>query len=144
MSCGLPAGIGAKIARPDCLVVDIDGDTSFSMTLAKYATMAEHKIAVEELLFNNDELGMVSDLHSLYYAGGFSHNCVVNLDFIRFSEAFGVAAARLVVLKKIEKRLNWLSYHDGPALLEVVSVKDVPMWPVVPAGSRSPESNQNV
>ena len=73
MGYGLPAAIGAKVAKPDCLVVgklecslewskltelDIDGDASFSMTLTELSTAAQFNIGVKILVLNNEEQGM--------------------------------------------------------------------------------------
>lgn len=134
MGYGLPAAIGAKVSRPDCLVIDIDGDGSFSMTISELATMAQQNIAVKVLLFNNEELGMVSDIQRLYYDERYAHNKFAHPDFVRLSEAYGVAATRAVDPAEIEKKLQWLIDYDGPAVLEVVSEKENPVWPVVPAG----------
>lgn len=134
MGYGLPAAIGAKVARPDCLVVDVDGDASFNMTMAELSTAAQYNIGVKVLLCNNEEMGMVSDLQRLYYKGRFVHNRQVNPDFVKASEAFGVAAARCVDPADIESKLKWLLEHDGPALLEVITECNCPVWPVVPAG----------
>ena len=53
MGYGLPAAIGAKVARPDALVVDIDGDASFSMTLTELSTMAQFDIGAKVIILNN-------------------------------------------------------------------------------------------
>lgn len=57
MGYGLPACIGAKVARPDALVVDVDGDASFSMTLTELSTAAEYNIGVKIIILNNEEQG---------------------------------------------------------------------------------------
>ena len=66
MGYGLPAAIGAKVARPDCLVIDIDGDASFSMTLTELSTAAEFNIGVKIVVLNNEEQGMVTQWQSLF------------------------------------------------------------------------------
>lgn len=134
MGYGLPAAIGAKLALPDDLVVDIDGDASFNMTIAELATAAQYNIGVKVLLCNNEEMGMVSDLQRLYYKEKFVHNRQGNPDFVLASEAFGVAADRCSNPADIESKLKWLLEHDGPAVLEVVTEANSPVWPVVPAG----------
>lgn len=53
MGYGLPAAIGAKVARPDALVIDIDGDASFSMTLTELSTMAQFNIGAKVIILNN-------------------------------------------------------------------------------------------
>jgi acetolactate synthase-1/2/3 large subunit len=134
MGYGLPAAIGAKMAKPDCLVIDIDGDASFNMTMIELLTAARYNIAVKVLLLNNEEMGMVSDLQRLYYADRFVHNRQGNPDFVVASEAFGVAADRCTEAADIESKLKWLVEHDGPAVLEVWTEKDGSVWPVVPSG----------
>lgn len=59
MGYGLPACIGAKVASPDKVVVDIDGDASFSMTAMELATAAQYNIGVKVLILNNEFQGMV-------------------------------------------------------------------------------------
>jgi acetolactate synthase-1/2/3 large subunit len=134
MGYGLPAAIGAKVARPECLVIDIDGDASFNMTMNELLTAAKYNIAVKVLLFNNEQMGMVSDLQRLYYNGQFAHNRQTNPDFLKISEAFGVGAARCSTPAEVEEKLKWLVDYDGPAVLEVVTEQNSPVWPIVPAG----------
>lgn len=59
MGYGLPAAIGAKVASPDKIVVDIDGDASFSMTAMELATASQYQIGVKVLILNNEHQGMV-------------------------------------------------------------------------------------
>lgn len=59
MGFGLPAAIGAKVASPDKIVVDIDGDASFSMTAMELATASQYGIGVKVVILNNEFQGMV-------------------------------------------------------------------------------------
>lgn len=59
MGFGLPAAIGAKVAAPNKIVVDIDGDTSFSMTAMELAMASQYGIGVKVLVLNNEYQGMV-------------------------------------------------------------------------------------
>ncbi|KEF56446.1 acetolactate synthase I/II/III large subunit [Exophiala aquamarina CBS 119918] len=134
MGYGLPAAIGAKIARPEALVIDIDGDASFNMSIAELLTASAYNIGVKVLLFNNEQMGMVSDLQRLYYQSRFAQNRQGNPDFVLASEAYGVSSRRCVSPGDIDEMLNWLVHTDGPALLEVITEQNSPVWPVVPAG----------
>lgn len=58
MGFGLPAAIGAKIARPEALVIDVDGDSSFGMTMTELTTAKCYGVGVKVLILNNDEQGM--------------------------------------------------------------------------------------
>jgi acetolactate synthase-1/2/3 large subunit len=134
MGYGLPAAIGAKLARPECLVIDIDGDASFNMTISELLTAARNNIAIKVLLFNNEQMGMVSDLQRLYYNGRFTQNRQANPDFVEASRAFGVSAQRCSRPTDVIPKLKWLLETDEPAVLEVVTEQNSPVWPVVPAG----------
>ncbi|MDI1493035.1 MAG: Acetolactate synthase, mitochondrial [Ramalina farinacea] len=135
MGYGLPAAIGAKVARPEALVIDIDGDASFNMTLTELGTAAQFNIGVKIIILNNEEQGMVTQWQSLFYEDRFAHTHQKNPDFVKLSEAMGVQAQRCIAPGDVENKLRWLIDSDGPALLEVVTDKKVPVLPMVPGGS---------
>jgi len=135
MGYGLPAAIGAKVARPDCLVIDIDGDSSFSMTLTELSTAAEFNIGVKIIILNNEEQGMVTQWQTLFYEDRFSHTHQRNADFVKLGDAMGVQAQRCVKPAELEEKLKWLINSEGPALLEVVTDQKVPVLPMVPGGN---------
>ena len=134
MGFGLPSAIGAKVAQPDALVIDIDGDASFSMTLTELSTAAQFNIGVKIIILNNEEQGMVTQWQSLFYEDRFAHTHQKNPDFVKLAEAMGVQADRCVAPDDVQGKLEWLINSDGPALLEVVTDKKVPVLPMVPAG----------
>ncbi|KAI4644715.1 Acetolactate synthase, mitochondrial [Alternaria novae-zelandiae] len=135
MGYGLPAAIGAKVARPECTVIDIDGDSSFSMTLTELSTAAEFNIGVKIIILNNEEQGMVTQWQTLFYTDRFAHTHQRNADFVKLGDAMGVQAKRCIKPEELEDSLKWLLESDGPALLEVVTDQKVPVLPMVPAGS---------
>ncbi|CAD6570058.1 MAG: Acetolactate synthase, mitochondrial [Alectoria sarmentosa] len=135
MGFGLPAAIGCKVARPDALVIDIDGDASFSMTLTELSTAAQFNIGVKIIILNNEEQGMVTQWQSIFYEDRFAHTHQKNPDFVKLSEAMGVQAERCIAPNDVEAKLKWLIESDGPALLEIVTDKKVPVLPMVEAGS---------
>jgi acetolactate synthase I/II/III large subunit len=134
MGYGLPAAIGAKLARPECLVIDIDGDASFNMTITELSTAARDGIDVKVLLFNNEQMGMVSDLQRVYFDSRFNQNRQKNPDFVRASRALGVQAERCDKRQDIGRMLDWLITSKGPAVLEVMTEQNGSVWPIVPAG----------
>ena len=135
MGYGLPSAIGAKVARPEALVIDIDGDASFNMTLTELSTAAQFNIGVKVLLLNNEEQGMVTQWQNLFYEDRYSHTHQQNPDFVPLARAMGVAAEKITSPSEIEEKLKWLIETDGPALLEVFTDRKVPVLPMVPAGS---------
>lgn len=135
MGYGLPAAIGAKIAKPDALVIDIDGDASFSMTLTELSTATEFNIGVKVIVLNNEEQGMITQWQNLHYNDRYSHCHQKNPDFVRVAESMGVQARRAAEFKEVRDGLQWLIDSAGPALLEVFSDKKIPVLPMVPGGS---------
>ncbi|KXX73467.1 Acetolactate synthase catalytic subunit, mitochondrial [Madurella mycetomatis] len=135
MGYGLPAAIGAKVAQPDALVIDIDGDASFGMTLTELSTAAQFNIGVKVIVLNNEEQGMVTQWQNLFYEDRYSHTHQKNPDFMKLADAMGIQHRRLVKPDETRDALKWLIESDGPALLEVVTDKKVPVLPMVPGGS---------
>lgn len=134
MGYGLPAAIGAKVARPDALVIDVDGDASFSMTLTELSTAAQFNIGVKVIVLNNEEQGMVTQWQNLFYEDRYSHTHQKNADFIKLADAMGVQSRRVSKPEEVKASLEWLINSEGPALLEVVTDKKVPVLPMVPTG----------
>ncbi|KAG6311088.1 Acetolactate synthase, mitochondrial [Claviceps purpurea] len=135
MGYGLPAAIGAKVAQPDALVIDIDGDASFCMTLTELATASQFNIGVKIIVLNNEELGMVTQAQNFFYEDRYAHTHQVNPDFVKLAESMRIQSRRLVNPADTVEYLTWLINSDGPALLEVVTDKKVPVRPMVLAGS---------
>ncbi|KAM0512962.1 hypothetical protein ACHAPE_008322 [Trichoderma viride] len=135
MGYGLPAAIGAKVAQPDALVFDVDGDASFNMTLTELSTAAQFNIGVKIIILNNEEQGMVTQWQNLFYEDRYAHTHQKNPDFMKLADAMGVQHLRVTEPAKLVDALKWLIKAEGPALLEVVTDKKVPVLPMVPAGS---------
>ncbi|KOS22306.1 Acetolactate synthase catalytic subunit [Escovopsis weberi] len=135
MGYGLPAAIGAKVAQPDALVIDIDGDASFNMTLTELSTAAQFNIGVKVIVLNNEEQGMVTQWQNLFYEDRYAHTHQKNPDFVKLAEAMHVQCRRVSEPAKLVDSLSWLINTDGPAMLEIITDKKVPVLPMVPAGS---------
>ncbi|ODV59756.1 acetolactate synthase catalytic subunit [Ascoidea rubescens DSM 1968] len=134
MGYGLPAAIGAKIARPEAMVIDIDGDASFNMTLTELSAAVQAGTAVKILILNNEEQGMVTQWQSLFYEDRYSHTHQLNPDFVKFSESMGVKAIRAAKQEELDEKLREFLEEKGPILLEVEVESKVPVLPMVPAG----------
>jgi acetolactate synthase I/II/III large subunit len=134
MGFGLPAAIGAKVAAPDSLVVDIDGDASFQMTLTELTTAAQFNIGVKVIVLNNEEQGMVTQWQALFYEDRYAHTHQVNPDFVKLAQATGFQAQKCIKPDELKDKISWLINTEGPALLEIVTDKKVGLFPFVPAG----------
>ncbi|KAI9298000.1 large subunit of biosynthetic type acetolactate synthase [Neoconidiobolus thromboides FSU 785] len=134
MGFGLPSAIGAKIAQPDKIVIDIDGDASFCMTAMELATAAQFNIGVKVLLLNNDFQGMVKQWQDLFYEERYSSTKMYNPDFIKLSEAMGCKAIRCDNEKDLKEKMKQFLEYDGPIVFEVKVDKGEHVYPMVPAG----------
>ena len=134
MGYGLPSAIGAQVAKPDALVIDIDGDASFNMTLTELSSAVQAGTPVKILLLNNEEQGMVTQWQSLFYENRYAHTHQLNPDFMKLAEAMGLKGIRVKKQEELDAALNEFVNTDGPVLLEVEVEKKVPVLPMVPAG----------
>ncbi|CAH6721696.1 acetolactate synthase catalytic subunit, mitochondrial [[Candida] jaroonii] len=134
MGFGLPAAIGAQIAKPDAIVIDIDGDASFNMTLTELSSAVQAGAPVKVLVLNNEEQGMVTQWQSLFYEHRYAHTHQSNPDFMKLAEAMGVEGIRISKPSEMEEGVKKFLDCKGPVLMEALVEKKVPVLPMVPAG----------
>jgi acetolactate synthase-1/2/3 large subunit len=84
---------------------------------------------------NNEEQGMVTQWQNLFYEDRYSHTHQKNPDFMKLADAMGVQHRRVSKPEEVVDALKWLIDSDGPAFLEVITDKKVPVLPMVPGGS---------
>ena len=133
MGFGLPAAIGAKVACPDHIVIDIDGDASFCMTMAEVATAVQFKFDVKMIMINNGEQGMITQLQQAYYGGRICLSRRHNPEFPALIKSMGGQGRRCSERKDLAAGLQWLLGTPGVVCLEVVTLDNVPVEPIVPA-----------
>ena len=95
MGFALPAAIGAKVARPDAEVWVVVGDGGFQMTMCELATIAQENIDINIAIINNGYLGMVRQWQEFFYERRYAATPLVNPDFVKLAEAFGLKAMRV-------------------------------------------------
>lgn len=134
MGFGLPAAIGAKVAKPDHMVIDIDGDASFAMTLTEMATAAEFNIGVKILLLNNSFQGMVKQWQDLFYEERYSGTVMKNPNFVKLAEAMHCNGLRCSEESKLESTMAAFLDAKGPILGEFIVEKNEHCYPMVGAG----------
>jgi acetolactate synthase-1/2/3 large subunit len=137
MGFGLPAAIGAQLANPDKLVIDIDGDGSIRMNLGELETLTTYDIPVKVLLLNNLGDGMVRQWQDLFYANRYSGSdkTLHKKDFIKAAEADGFKfAKRITENDQVRSALEEFVSFDGPAFLEVMIDQSAHVYPMVGPG----------
>jgi acetolactate synthase-1/2/3 large subunit len=137
MGFGLPAAIGAQFAKPDHLVIDVDGDASIRMNIGELETVTTYGLPVKVLVLNNFGDGMVKQWQKLYYKGRLSASdkSLRKKDFIKAAEADGFEYAVRLDRKADLARVvaEWLAF-PGPAFLEVIIDPDAGVYPMVGPG----------
>ena len=153
MGFGLPAAIGAKVAFPEKLVVNIDGDGCFMMNIQELATAKIEKINAMTIILNNQHLGMVVQWEDLLYEsvrgqtilcdkdniGGPDNLDAIYPDFVKISEGFGVAGRRVVKREDLRPAIEEMIAHDGPYVLEVIVPYTEHVLPMIKQGLSAKE-----
>jgi acetolactate synthase-1/2/3 large subunit len=137
MGFGLPAAIGAQMAFPDRLVIDVDGDGSMRMNLGELETATTYEMPVKILLLNNLGDGMVRQWQRLYFGKRFSGSdkSLRRKDFVKTAEADGFEyAVRLTDKVKLKETLQEFVSARGPAFLEVMIDPEANVYPMVGPG----------
>ena len=138
MGFGLPSAVGAKLARPDQLVVAIVGDGGFQMTNQELATAVQYGIDVKVVVMNNGYLGMVRQWQEMFYERTYSEvDISVAPDFVKLAEAYGAAGFRAATPGELADTLAAGLAHPGVAVIEVLVSKEENVFPIVPAGANS-------
>jgi acetolactate synthase I/II/III large subunit len=136
MGFGFPAAIGAQVACPDRLVVDIAGDGSIQMNIQEMATAMQHRLPVKIVVLNNSFLGMVRQWQELFYDRCYAHTEMEAApDFVRLAEAYGAMGLRATRPEEVEPVLRKGLSHPGLVIMDFVVEKEECVYPIVPAGA---------
>ena len=137
MGFGFPAAMGAKVARPECGVVNIAGDGSFLMNSQELATVVENDINVVSCIFDNRYLGMVKQWQDLFFGKRRSATCLGKVpDFVKLAEAYGAWGDRATKPSEVAPKLREALRCGKPAVLDIPIDPDEHVLPMVPAGGR--------
>jgi acetolactate synthase I/II/III large subunit len=137
MGFSVPAAVGAKAAKPDELVIALDGDGCFQMTFQELITASTENIPIKVVVFNNGGYGMVKQWQNLFYGGRLS---AVELgttvpNYPQLAEALGCVGLRVDHPGESDAAIDkMLAVDDRPVVLEVVTDLDEMCFPMVPAG----------
>jgi len=136
MGFGLPAAIGAQVARPGETVLLFDGDGSFQMTLQELATVAKYRLPIKIVLLNNGFLGMVRQWQDLFYEDRYSEVFLAdsNPDFTKLAEAYGIPAFRVERREELKDAVQRTLAEEGPVLAEFRVKAEEGVFPMIPAG----------
>jgi acetolactate synthase-1/2/3 large subunit len=134
MGFGLPAAIGAQIALPDQTVVDIDGDSSFNMTLTELATAVQHELPIKVCIMNNGYMGMVSQWQELFYGKRYSCSSLQNPDYATVARAFGAVGITVDKKEDVATAIEKMLAETKPCVVDFKIDREENVWPMVAAG----------
>ena len=137
MGFGLPAAIGAQFARPDKLVIDVDGDASIRMNLGEFETVTTYDLPIKIMVLNNFGDGMVMQWQRLFFKGRLSASdkSLRKKNFVKSAEADGFRFAKRLDRKEdVPAVLEEFLSFGGPALLEVIIDPEAHVYPMVGPG----------
>jgi len=133
LGSGFPTALGAKVANPDRPVVAITGDGGFMFGVQELSTAVQFNIGVVTLVFNNNSYGNVRRDQRTRFDGRVVASDLVNPDFVKLAESFGVAASRVTAPDHFRPALEKALAHSGPYLIAIEVPKDseTTPWPFI-------------
>ncbi len=149
MGYGYPSALGAKVARPDKQVIDIDGDGSFVMNIQELACARVEGIGAKAMVLNNLHLGMVVQWEDRFFKSNRGHTFLglftdekreiadtttIYPDFMKICEGFGVPSRRVIHKKDLREAMEWFLAEKGACILEVMVPYTEHVLPMIPAG----------
>ena len=114
----------------------IVGDGGFQMTITELGTAVQERVPINIAIINNGYLGMVRQWQEFFYEERYNATPMVNPDFVKLAEAYGIPARRVTTREEVIAAVEWAnSITDGPVLIDFVVEKHDIVYPMVPAGA---------
>lgn len=136
MGYGLPAAMGAQLANPDALVIDVAGEASIQMNIQELGTLKQYNLPVKIFIMNNEFMGMVRQWQDMNYDGRRSESYSEALpDFVALAAAYGIAGATVEDPADLDRAIQEMIDTPGPYVLDCRVAKLTNCFPMVPAGA---------
>ena len=136
MGYGLPAAIGAQIAFPNHLCIDVAGEASIQMNIQELGTIAQYNLPVKIFILNNEFMGMVRQWQDLSFEGRRSESYSDSLpDFVALANAYGIKGMVVEDPAELDSTIQEMIDHDGPVVVDCRVAKLENCFPMVPAGA---------
>ncbi len=136
MGYGLPAAVGAQMAHPDAIVIDVAGEASILMNIQEMSTAVQYRLPVKIFIMNNKWMGMVRQWQELLHGGRFSESYTAALpDFVKLAEAFGGKGFRAETVAELDQAIENMLSTPGPVILDVLVDEKEMCFPMIPGGA---------
>jgi acetolactate synthase-1/2/3 large subunit len=136
MGYGFPAAIGAQVAFPNKLVIDIAGDGSFQMNSQELATSVQYQLPIKVAILNNRYLGMIRQWQEFFYGKRYASSSLegVQPDFVKLAEAYGAVGLRVNKPEEVVPTLKKAFSISKPVIIDFIVDPEENVYPMVPAG----------
>ena len=136
MGYGFPAAIGAQIANPDSLVIDVAGDASILMNIQEMSTAVQHRLPVKIFILNNEYMGMVRQWQELLHGGRYSESYTDSLpDFVKLAESFHAKGLRAKNIDDLDTVIEEMISSDKTVIADIWVDKEENCFPMIQSGS---------
>ena len=136
MGFGLPAAIGAQVACPDRIVVDVAGDGSIQMNIQELGTIVHYGLPVKVVILNNLYLGMIRQWQELFYGRRYSQSDMTQApDFVKLAEAYGIKGLRATKPEEVKRVLREGLETPGPVVMDFHVEPEENVFPMVKPGT---------
>ena len=136
MGYGFPAAIGAQIANPDALVIDIAGDASILMNIQEMSTAVQHRLPVKIFILNNEYMGMVRQWQELLHGGRYSESYTDSLpDFVQLAKSFKAIGLRARNINELDNVILEMIESDKTVIADIWVDKEENCFPMIQSGS---------
>ena len=135
MGYGLPAAIGAQLAHPKSLVIDIAGEASILMNMQEMSTALQYRLPVKIFILNNQYMGMVRQWQELLHGGRYSESYTESLpDFVKLAEAYGAHGIRCSDPARLDAAIMEMIDTPKAVIFDCVVDKTENCFPMIPSG----------
>ena len=136
MGYGFPAALGAQIANPNSLVIDIAGESSILMNIQEMSTAIQHRLPVKIFILNNEYMGMVRQWQELLHEGRYSESYMDSLpDFVKLAESFNAVGLRAKKPDELDEVITEMIKSDKTVIADIVVDKEENCFPMIQSGS---------
>ncbi|MDG3440952.1 acetolactate synthase 3 large subunit [Nitrospirillum amazonense] len=135
MGYGLPAAIGAQVAHPDALCIDVAGEASILMNIQEMATALQYRLPVKVFILNNQYMGMVRQWQELLHGGRYSESYSEALpDFVKLADAFGGVGLRATEVSQVDDVIAEMIKVKRPVIVDMCVDQKENCFPMIPGG----------
>jgi acetolactate synthase-1/2/3 large subunit len=136
MGYGLPAAIGAQVAHPKSLVIDVAGEASLLMNMQEFSTAVQYRLPVKVFILNNQYMGMVRQWQELLHGGRYSESYMASLpDFVKLADAFGGVGLVAEKPSEVDDVIKEMISIDNMVIADIRIDPEENCFPMIPSGA---------